>query len=208
MWESRPRKNTRPWPKLRIGASIDLMLGTGLRIGEMLALRWSDLNFAADNPTVTVSGTIVSDVGGQVIRQPLTKSKTSERVLFLPHFTVASLLGYWHELDGTPENDAIFPTAVGTRLDRSNYGARFREVRKLSIDVDLSWVTPHSLRDTVATNVYRTSDLQHASSQLGHSEIGVTSKHYVERDNRGPAEVVAVMDEFVASAEIDDESVS
>lgn len=206
-WEAKPRKNTRPWPKLRIGASIDLMLGTGLRIGELLALRWSDLDLAADNPTVTVSGTIVSDEDGRVIRQPLPKSKTSERVLYLPRFSVTSLMAYWHELEHTPDNDAIFPTSVGSWLDRSNYGARFREVRKLSTEVDLSWVTPHSLRDTVATNVYRTSDLQHASSQLGHSEIGVTSKHYVERENRGPAEVVAVMDAFVTGTDTD-ESVS
>ncbi len=38
-WEARPRKNTRPWPKLRIGVYIDVMLGTGLRVGELLALR-------------------------------------------------------------------------------------------------------------------------------------------------------------------------
>lgn len=38
-WEARPRKNTRPWTKLRIGVYIDVMLGTGLRVGELLALR-------------------------------------------------------------------------------------------------------------------------------------------------------------------------
>lgn len=202
-WEAKPRKNVRPWPKLRIGVSIDLMLGTGLRIGELLALRWSDLDLVADNPTVTVSGTIVYGEDGRVVRQELTKSKTSERVLYLPRFTVSSLLEYWHGLEQTPDNDAIFPTSVGTWMDKDNFSGRFRQVRGMAKGVDLSWVTTHTIRKTVATQVYRSSDLKDASLQLGHSEVGVTSKHYIEHENRGPAEIVALLDRFV-----DPESVS
>src|SRR5512142_392894 len=38
---------------------VDLMLATGARIGEVLALRWEDLDLAAAHPTVTICGTIV-----------------------------------------------------------------------------------------------------------------------------------------------------
>lgn len=199
-WESMPRKRTRPWSKLHIAATIDVMLGTGIRIGEMLALRWSDLDLKADDPLLTVSGTIVSGSDGKTVRQDAAKSATSERTLYLPKFTVSSLMDYWHELERTPDTDAIFPTAVGSWLDRSNYGARFREVRKLSTEVDLSWVTPHSIRKTVATQIYRSADLRNASQQLGHSEIGVTSKHYIEHENRGPSEVVGLLDSFVGES--------
>ncbi|RAD81556.1 site-specific integrase, partial [Burkholderia multivorans] len=75
---------------------------------------------------------------------------------------------------------AIFPTSVGTWLDKNNYAARFRQVREMADGVDLSWVTSHTIRKTVATQVYRSSDLKGASQQLGHSEVGVTSKHYIE----------------------------
>lgn len=203
-WESAPRKNTRPWPKLRIGVTIDLMLGTGLRIGELLALRWSDLDLAAKHPTVTVAGTIVYREDGRVDRQELPKSKTSERVLYLPRFTVSSLMDYWHTLEHPPENDAIFPTSVGTWMDKDNYSGRFRKVRALSKDIDLSWVTTHTIRKTVATQVYRSSDLKDASQQLGHSAVGVTSKHYIEHENRGPEDVVGVLDRFISG----DQSVS
>ena len=37
---------------------IDLMLATGCRIGEILALRWIDLDLDGDLPILTVSGTI------------------------------------------------------------------------------------------------------------------------------------------------------
>ncbi len=196
-WEARPRKNTRPWPKLRIGVCIDVMLGTGLRVGELLALRWSDLDLVSDNPTVTVSGTIVYGEDGRVKRQELSKSRSSERVLYLPQFTVASLRSYWHDLDHKPENDAIFPTSVGSWMHKDNFSGRFRQVRAMAQGVDLSWVTTHTIRKTVATQVYRSSDLKDASQQLGHSEVGVTSRHYIEHENRGPAEVVALLDRFV-----------
>ena len=42
---------------------IDLMLATGCRIGEILALRWSDLDLDGDLPTLTVSGTIKTETG-------------------------------------------------------------------------------------------------------------------------------------------------
>jgi hypothetical protein len=50
----------RPGPKATSDMAdiIDLMLATGCRIGEILALRWSDLNLDADLPTLSVSGTI------------------------------------------------------------------------------------------------------------------------------------------------------
>ncbi|MFT9773675.1 tyrosine-type recombinase/integrase [Brevibacterium casei] len=100
--------------------------------------------------------------------------------------------------DRVPDSGAIFPTSVGTWLDKNNYAARFRQVREMADGVDLSWVTSHTIRKTVATQVYRSSDLKGASQQLGHSEVGVTSKHYIEHENRGPADVVGVLDAFIA----------
>lgn len=35
------------------------MLATGSRIGEILALRWEDLDLAGERPTLTICGTLV-----------------------------------------------------------------------------------------------------------------------------------------------------
>lgn len=48
---------------------IDLMLATGARIGEILALRWEDLDLAAERPTLTSCGTLVYVKGKGLFRQ-------------------------------------------------------------------------------------------------------------------------------------------
>lgn len=53
-----------PRPTSDLADLVDLLLGTGMRIGEALALRWEDIDIAADPPTVTVAGTLVDSTGG------------------------------------------------------------------------------------------------------------------------------------------------
>jgi integrase len=61
---------------------VDLMLATGARIGEVIALRWQDLDLVADRPTLTICGTIVYVKGKGFFRQewwPRTRSRGSWR---------------------------------------------------------------------------------------------------------------------------------
>ena len=51
---------------------VDLMLATGARMGEMLALRWADLDLAADRPTLTSPA-----VGVAWAKQAATRSSGS-----------------------------------------------------------------------------------------------------------------------------------
>lgn len=186
-WETQPRKSSRPW-KREIRTTILVMLGTGLRIGELLALRWGDLDLEADVPTLTVSGTIV---GGK--RQERTKARRSERTVYLPAFAT-NALRQWRdsrELIFEP----VFPSSSGAWWDTSNYAARFREVRDLA---GLPEVTTHNLRKTVATALDAQHGTQAAADQLGHGSVAVTTKHYLDKINAGPREVVDVMDAFLA----------
>lgn len=188
-WENAPRKvSNRPQGRRRIAASIDVMLGTGLRTGEMLALRRvEDLNLTALPATLDVSGTIVRD--GGIVRQPTPKSKTSERTSYLPAFAVESIRQHMGDVGGG-ETGALFPSMTGTWWDVSNYGKMFREVRTIA---GLEWATPKSLRKTVAT----TLGLDLGSAQLGHSGTAITARHYVEQLRIGPSEVVDLMDAMV-----------
>jgi integrase len=54
---------------------VDLMLATGARIGEILALRWEDLDFAAERPTLTICGTLVFVKGQGFFRQTLDQER-------------------------------------------------------------------------------------------------------------------------------------
>lgn len=191
-WERMPRpKASRPRPPRRIAASIDVLIGTGVRTGELLALRRDeDVDLASVPALLDVSGTIVRD--GGAIRQPTPKTKTSERSSYLPTFAAESVREFMEETPAAPSG-ALFASTAGTWWDPSNYRVAFREVRKIA---GLEWVTPKSLRKTVATAL----GLDLGSAQLGHSGTAVTAKHYVEQLRIGPGEVVGIMDGLVGQS--------
>ncbi|GAB3041888.1 tyrosine-type recombinase/integrase [Sediminivirga luteola] len=184
-WEAAGHNSSRPYQR-EILVSILVMLGTGLRIGELLALRWSDLNLAGDAATITVTGTIVK---GR--RQPLPKTRASERTVYLPRFVVAALTA-WRD-SRRIATEQVFPSINGRWRDPSSYRVHFREVRALA---KLPDVTPHDLRATVATALDRAAGVDAAAGQLGHSSPAVTTRHYIEKLNMGPREAIDVMDSY------------
>ena len=196
-WEATPVTANKP-VRREIADSIDVMLGTGVRTGELLGIRWHDVDLDAELPTVSVMGTVTRGADGEgMIYQPAPKSETSKRVLYLPAIAVDALRRQFDDREFRAESEAIFPSEIGTWRDPSNYRAHFRQVRKIA---KLDWVSPKTIRKTVATAIYSADGLDNASQQLGHSEAGVTAKHYVQRLNIGPAGVVGVLDEWLQSA--------
>ncbi|MFB9775085.1 tyrosine-type recombinase/integrase [Brevibacterium otitidis] len=188
-------RHDRPYPPRRIVAAVDVLLGTGMRLGELLALTWDDVDLDAVPAVIEVSGTLTRDADTrELFRQGLPKTDRSERELFLPAFTTASLRK-WRE-EASPHTQIVFPGATGKWRDGSSFRKHLNEVAALA---GLGRVNPHKLRRTVATAVYRAESLKHAGAQLGHSELGVTSKHHVARSNRGPVEVVGILDELVTA---------
>jgi integrase len=105
----------RPGPKATgdIADVIDLMLATGCRVGEILALRWSDLDLDGDLLILTVSGTIKTETGKGTYRKPTPKSDASRRTVVLPRFA-AELLRVRREFATPNEHDAVFATRNGT----------------------------------------------------------------------------------------------
>ena len=195
-WEATPHKSFRPYRR-DILDSIDVMLGTGVRTGELLGIRWQDVDLDADVPTVSVMGTTTQAKGQGVIWKPAPKSETSKRTLYLPSIAADALRRKAAEREFLPESEAVFASEVGTWRNPSAYRVRFRQVRELA---GLDWVTPKTIRKTVATTIYNSDSLDNASQQLGHSEVGVTAKHYVQKLNIGPQGVVGVLDEWFQSA--------
>lgn len=179
-------KRGRP-PTQDLLSVVDLLIGTGARIGEVLALRWSDVAFTDDGTFVTLAGTVVYSPDpekkrGPIIRQDRPKSDSSFRRLRLPAFAEATLL---RQKVASPAThiDAVFPSSRGYWRDPHLVRKQWRGLRSA---VNLEWVTPHSFRRTVATLLDTEADLRTAASQLGHGDVGVTAKHYVQRIYEGP----------------------
>jgi integrase len=173
---------------------IDLLLATGARIGELLALRWADIDLTADRPTLKICGTLVFVKGQGFIRQDWPKSNAGYRTLILPRFAVGSLLD--RHLDaGTNPHDAVFASRRGTWLTPSNVRRQWRQARA---DTGLEWVTPHTFRKTVATLIDREADRKSAAAQLGHANENITGKHYVAKPALAP-DVTHILDQLAGA---------
>jgi integrase len=161
---------------------VDVMLGTGMRIGEVLALRWEDVDLG-EHPTVTVAGTLVYLKGQGLRRQAHTKTASGFRILTLPAFAVEVLLR--RSVDAVPtETNAVFPSGKGTWKWPNNYR---RTLRSALRDIEsMGGIIPHVFRKSVATLVDAEATLEAAAAVLGHSGTGVTSAHYVARAAEAP----------------------
>lgn len=164
-----------------LGDVFDVQIGTGARIGEVLALRWSDVDFAATDPTIAISGTVVrldgtKASGGGLVRQDMPKTVEGFRRIAVPSFVVDVLMR--RRVDASASAGGfVFTTRNGTPLDPHNVRTKLRKARGESFE----WVTPHVLRKTVATLVEREAGVRDSSLLLGHADTGVTGRHYVER---------------------------
>lgn len=165
---------------------LDAMLGTGARIGEVLAIRREDLDLAADPPMVIITGTIV---GNQ--RQPAPKTEYSYRRLILPSFVAAAFRRQLARNLPTDDLHLVFPSRTGGPRTGNNVRRQLREAR----GEDFDWVTPKVYRKTVATAIDRAADIETAARQLGHSRSATTRAHYVERLLIAP-DVRHVLEEF------------
>jgi integrase len=124
-----------------------------------------------------------SFVSGQgFFRQPWTKSDAGYRMVILPRFAVGMLLA--RKLVAADNlHDAIFASQRGTWLSPNNVRRQWRQARA---DTDLSWVTPHTFRKTVATLIKEETDTKSAAAQLGHSSEEVTDTYYIAKPVQAP----------------------
>ena len=166
-----------------------LLLGTGMRIGEALALRWTDLDLGADIPSVRVDATMVEPrrdaASGQVFvaglhRQPMTKTGAA-RTIALPRAAVTMLNRRRAGIATQDEREPVFAHKSGGWLWPNNMRTKLRGV---VAGTPLAGVTPHTLRRTVGTLVAHGAGLDAARDVLGHREPSVTARHYVADTGR------------------------
>jgi len=134
----------RPGPKSSgdMADIIDLMLATGVRIGEVLAIRWKDVDL--DRGRVVINATIKTEPERGTYR----KSQAGGRAVRLPEFAVDLLSRRQAQRDINV--DAVFPTRNGTWQQVNNVERRWRQIRR---EADLEWVTPHLFRGLLAPGV-------------------------------------------------------
>lgn len=177
-WESGLSK-TGPRPDGQLGAIIEVMLGTSVRIGEVLALRRSDVDVASAPPTVRVAGTVVSQRGRPTMRQDHPKTARSRRVIALPSFAAEALRARLAQQGRMSTDELVFASRNGTPLTTNNVRRQLRHVLNLA---GIEGVTPHMFRRTVATAINEQAGVELAASLLGHTDPKTTLQHYIRRN--------------------------
>lgn len=182
---------------------VTFMLGTGVRIGEALAVRWCDVDLegvpVADGdtlravPIVAITGNVVRHRGGGLHRHS-GKTESSLRIVPLPRFVVKMLQG--RDVHGAEA--PVFPAASrnGDGLnwkDPNNMATYIREARQAA---GMEWpVTSHTFRKTAATIWHDSGVLtdRQKADLTGHAKISTLTDIYVARGELHP-QGAAVMD--------------
>jgi integrase len=115
---------------------IEVMLTTGTRIGEVLALRWADIDLGAR--IIEFNATIKTQSGIGICRKPLARS----RMIALPEATALLLQARPRSIPGN-FLDAVIPTRSATWQQVNNVERRWRQIRR---EAGLDWVTPEVFR--------------------------------------------------------------
>lgn len=153
---------------------VALSMYTGLRIGELCALQWKDINL--EQRTLTVSHTIqrIQDVHGDrktrlIIIEP--KSAASQRTIPIPYCLI-SILQKFQTI-----SNAYVLSGKCKPVEPRTMQYRFASILKR---VNLPSVHFHALRHMFATNCVALGlDVKSLSEILGHSSVETTLNRYV-----------------------------
>jgi integrase len=149
-----------------------LLLGTGLRKGEALALEWRDFEgwFSGRPTKVRVQRALKKRPSGETyVDAP--KTGASRRTVILPAFIASKLAPFRRG-----EEMLVFSNKRLRPLDPDKVN---RQIKKLTEDAGIGRWTPHELRHTAASLMLHAGvPLTTVSKQLGHSSIRMTADVY------------------------------
>jgi integrase len=156
-----------------------LACGTGMREGEILALRWQNVNLDEGHLKVVQALQAVKGYG-LIFVEP--KSKKSRRMVVLPEFVVEALSIHKERQAGLrkspkwTEHGLVFTTNVGTPINPRNL---IRHFKKKIGEADLPEIRFHDLRHTTATLLLESNTHPKIVQELlGHSSIILTLDQY------------------------------
>jgi integrase len=158
-----------------------LAVTTGMRQGELLALKWRDVDL--ENATINVQRTLTKGGGRLLLGEP--KTKKSRRTIQLPEAAVRTLREHLtrqikevERLGDLYQNDGlVFTSEVGTLINPTNL--RKRSFASLLKRARLPQIRFHDLRHTCATLLLsRNVHPKYVQELLGHSNIAMTLDTY------------------------------
>jgi integrase len=200
-----PKKKFEPWQPEQVGAFLDIAamhrLGamfevavlTGMRRGEVIGLRWSDLNM--ERGTISIRNNRTN--AGTAVVEGMPKTESGRRTINYDA-TVGGVLLEWQIRqqeerdtmgDRWAESGYVFTMEDGRPL-KPQYATRLFD--KLRVQAGLPAMTFHGQRHESASLLLANgADLGLVSKMLGHSSISITSDLYTHLIGRADREASA-----------------
>ena len=162
--------------------AIILTVFTGVRLGELMGLEWTDVDFKNGIISINRSSQYLADMG---VFTKVPKTESSIREIAIPEFIISLLEEYklWYEEQKSiygelwTNSDRLFVQADGKPMHPSTISKWFvKYVGQIGLPV----INFHGLRHTNASLlVAQNIDIAVISARLGHAQISTTLDFYV-----------------------------
>lgn len=186
----------------RLAALYPVALASGAREGELLALRWSDIDW--DRGTIRIQRTLLRTPSGHIFAEPKTQS--SRRSIPLGGSAIEALRAHRRrqaeEQIGAGSawqgHDLVFATEIGSAIDAGNLLRRFHY--PLLARAGLPKVRFHDLRHTAATLLLEAGTHPRVvAERLGHATPSLVMNVYSHVTERMQGEATAALDRILGA---------
>lgn len=181
----------------RFYALYVLALSTGMREGELLGLRWQDVDLARRTVQVRMN---VAEIAKKRFALAETKTAYSRRTVALTQAAVDALAEHWQKQQLLPtaiNMGLVFPSETGGIMIPHNITKRSfkRYLVKAGLSRDIRF---HDLRHTAATLLLASGvNVKVVSEMMGHSNVAITLRIYAHVLPHMQQSAVQAMDEML-----------
>lgn len=168
---------------------------TGMRLGEMLALMWPDIDMEKHVVSVSKNISVVNDYDNPERKQKtiITDTKTASGTREIPLSKKALEAVQRQKENNKKDSPFVFYSTAGTPLMKRNIYRAFNAILG-SADIT-SHVTVHSMRHSFATRLLeKGADIKTVSELLGHKSIQITLNIYSHVSSNLKRETVSLLD--------------
>lgn len=167
---------------IKYKTAITLTLFTGVRLGELMGLEWSDIDFTNGIVSINKSSQYLADKG---VFTKTPKTESSIREVAIPDFVLSLLEEYrlWYETQKSiygelwTNSNKLFVQSDGKPMHPSTISKWFVKFVK---EIGLPVINFHGLRHTNATLlISQNIDVAVVAARLGHAQITTTFNFYV-----------------------------
>jgi len=183
--------------RYRFGYAVVVLLYTGMRISELIGLKWEFVNF--EEKTIKIERNVVyvrnrvdpENKKFYLLEQNSTKSAAGERVVYI-NKKVSEALQELKKINSS--SDYVMNNTKDKIPHPQNMDDMFRRILKRC---DITPCGVHALRHTFASMLFKKGvDVKTVSELLGHSDVSITYNTYIHLIKEQKQQAVALLDEL------------